>query len=1096
MSKRALLILLCWLTSITLAFGQEGASSEKRPAEAVQDENRSQAQKNGIEARLQEAWYLEVASGRYEEALEIYQQLLAEDHLDPVLRARTQLRLGITLRRLGRIEESRAVLQELVVRQRAEQEAPGSSERRVNLLEELKAAERAVEKLEEYLMADHPKRIRAVEQLEELRAKLGDVTPLTEAQLQAIQPIVQAAQEELTGGDAERNKLRQRVESLIVRLGHEDEATRKSAAGALKNIGPEVVPFVLEALQSGDYYVSVNAADVLVYYARSDDEILDVVLTALRSSDKIVQQALTSSLSRGSWPTETMVRMMEDESPDVRAVAVQLTRGLTPEARAETLLERLEDPEPKVRALAVRALMELTDDYEPFSAQLEDLAGDPDASVRLALAETAVRYHEKVDQQQLAGALLELLDDPSPEVVERAVAALQGIATDRDSSVVLTPQQAQRLLDELARLYETSNERSRGSIAYGLALLENDRSRDLLLRALEDPSRDVARAAAYSLSRRLDDRVVVERFVDLLGHPELGSSVGNPLTNALSEEAAAREVLIERLLELPGELMSRVVSAYPERSVEKVHEAIEESAQLSPSLLKDLMVVIYRQKLEQGTPAILQGLRSSDPEVVRAALSAAQALPSREMTDALAELLENYDDTNVIVRALQLASQLGVPELIESVGRWLDSGQSNIQRDAIRALRGIDDRRVLPFALDALSASDNTVSEIAARIVQRHHLGPEDFEALLERLPRIDDGAWRTISEVIRERATPRDAVRVAESLDEAPQWLQVGMLRLLASLEEPAVLPIVRPYAESADTAVRQWAQNVLLKIGEFEDLVALLDTRLYAKNNAIQALGRSDDPRAFDALLQVLREAPVGRNQALTAIQALEPFARPEAIPLLVSNAISAEPAKVHHQEKVGDRVVREWDEYVAVTTLASYPAELALDALAEILRKTDNPAVRKEALETLTRFSEPQARELIIEQIDSDVPSVRAAATEALGTFLDEDLLPRLVELLRHRLPEVREAAQRSIEKIRFYLDQKQFAERVVKGGEPSGELEELVNMLESPEASVRKAAAEALGRIGDRSALPALLKARKDSDEGVRRAVEAAIDSIVE
>lgn len=75
---------------------------------------------------------------------------------------------------------------------------------------------------------------------------------------------------------------------------------------------------------------------------------------------------------------------------------------------------------------------------------------------------------------------------------------------------------------------------------------------------------------------------------------------------------------------------------------------------------------------------------------------------------------------------------------------------------------------------------------------------------------------------------------------------------------------------------------------------------------------------------------------------------------------------------------------------------------------------------------RFQEPEAFKKVIEMTDrSKEPQLRLEAIAALGAFLDQSMLSRLVALLKDPDDSVRGAARKSIDQIRYYLEQEAFA-----------------------------------------------------------------------
>ncbi|MEQ8766955.1 MAG: HEAT repeat domain-containing protein [Planctomycetota bacterium] len=1054
------------------------------------------------EKRLQEAWYMEVANGRYEEALAIYEELLARPDLPLITRVQTRLRKAQTLKRLGRIEESRAIAEEIVRRYSLPTDPADleSLRRRAGDLRlSVEAKKLLLARNEKQVTQDHPLIAALRQKLAEASAEYQQVAHLVLStnEQSELARLVEAAQQELLGEDAEQATLHRKIESLIARLDSEDEATRVGAISALKRIGPEVIPLALEALRSGDYYTCEGAANVLVHYAHEDEAHRAVVLTALRQGDAIAQDALSRSFaSQIHWPIPIFREMLADDSAQVRRTALELlenSRDLRNER--EALYAALDDSAPEVRALAVRWLIQTAsgEDPQPLKERLPAIVSDPDPAVCRTFAQFAHNHFPPELMPEMVTAAIPLLRSDDRETARWTVAlmgrAIQPFWREGDDRLLprMTADQSGRLLDGLEHLLRTAGPDQRTGAVYALLIVENDRSRDLLFRSLEDPEDKVAEAAASALGKRLDEERVVKRMVEALDDPRLVDRVTRELQNNL-ERAAVKAAMLDRLFELPEDMLSRLVQRYPEESVQRTLKSLDAFDRASPRVQDQILVIIGNAQLESAAPTVIQALRSEDKKLVDRALWVVGRVPSPEFVAPVIELLKS-EDQEILIKAIHAASYLRAPELVEPLGKLAtESKETSARRDAIHELSRLEFPGRLPYAVRALTDEDGNVVNTAMNIINRSLSGRDSrpvIDLLLPLIGDIQSPGWNAVERVLR-GGNASDAIALASELAEAPPWKQKRILDLLPKLENPEVLPMVRPLTESTDRDVRQSAEYVLLELGTFEDIRSLVDTSFGV--NAIIAFGKAGDERAVPILLEQLQSSEGSR--AALVVNALEPFARASFVPALIDNALSERPAWESFKRTI-DGQERQWQELASVRTLVHYPAEEALAGLARILESDAREDVRAEVIETLTRFDEAPARQLILSQLDSDSATVRTKAIEALGTFLDADLLPMLVDLLRHRLPEVRQAAQQSIEKIRFYLDQKRYAEGVVNGT-PTGEAGELVRMLEHEEAAVRMAAAQALGRLHDPATLPALLKARKDRDENVRKAVEAALD----
>jgi HEAT repeat protein len=111
--------------------------------------------------------------------------------------------------------------------------------------------------------------------------------------------------------------------------------------------------------------------------------------------------------------------------------------------------------------------------------------------------------------------------------------------------------------------------------------------------------------------------------------------------------------------------------------------------------------------------------------------------------------------------------------------------------------------------------------------------------------------------------------------------------------------------------------------------------------------------------------------------------------------------------------------------------------------------------------------------VRALDAGVAELRMAAANALGELGEREAVPALIERFEDADPRVRARAARAAGEIG---DQRA--------------VDALSELLADPTAEVRREAAEALGRIGSRRALQALLGLYDDADERVRRIAVSA------
>ncbi|HSB08156.1 MAG TPA: HEAT repeat domain-containing protein [Blastocatellia bacterium] len=235
--------------------------------------------------------------------------------------------------------------------------------------------------------------------------------------------------------------------------------------------------------------------------------------------------------------------------------------------------------------------------------------------------------------------------------------------------------------------------------------------------------------------------------------------------------------------------------------------------------------------------------------------------------------------------------------------------------------------------------------------------------------------------------------------------------------------------------------------------------------------------------------------------------PPARSSRIPGITPQAASdsrSDVARWSAQLKSGD----EEERREAAMILSSIEGPAAVAALTDAL--TDkSPRVRAAAINALSeRDGESIARLLIARLAEDKDEFVRKSAGYALAKLRGAERTGALIEALNDKSPEVRGAAAvslgdhadaRAIAPLADALGDKSAFVRAqaaralgVNGISAAQAVSKLINLLNSdPDNEVKRQAATALGRIGDRAALEPLERARRDKDPYL---AQAALDAI--
>lgn len=197
-------------------------------------------------------------------------------------------------------------------------------------------------------------------------------------------------------------------------------------------------------------------------------------------------------------------------------------------------------------------------------------------------------------------------------------------------------------------------------------------------------------------------------------------------------------------------------------------------------------------------------------------------------------------------------------------------------------------------------------------------------------------------------------------------------------ALAKIADVRAVEPLIQSLkDEALRRFAANALGKIGDkraVEPLIqALNDENDFVRSSAAKALGNLGDKRAVEPLIQRLKgDRDQVRKEAEDALNKLgwRPFSESEEIYTHVA--------------------VQKWDELVKV-------GKLAVETLADVLKNSRSPDVRKNVAKTLGKIGERSAVLPLIHALKDEDWHVRANAAEALGRIADTQAVEPLIRLL---------------------------------------------------------------------------------------------------
>jgi len=177
-----------------------------------------------------------------------------------------------------------------------------------------------------------------------------------------------------------------------------------------------------------------------------------------------------------------------------------------------------------------------------------------------------------------------------------------------------------------------------------------------------------------------------------------------------------------------------------------------------------------------------------------------------------------------------------------------------------------------------------------------------------------------------------------------------------------------------------------------------------------------------------------------------------------------------------------IRPWDKLIdavrRTTELKNYNKNHILQKIPTFIQQAImglnslKAAEREEAIQSLAKTDHPAAHEAMIEALEHPLKELRIQMGLLLAEFQEPKAVPILIDTLHNKDNDIRTNAITALTKL----------------GLPA--VTGLHNVLYDSDRTVRLAAAQALGEIGDITAIPDLLKMLRDIDEDVRvNAVEA-------
>jgi HEAT repeat protein len=470
--------------------------------------------------------------------------------------------------------------------------------------------------------------------------------------------------------------------------------------------------------------------------------------------------------------------------------------------------------------------------------------------------------------------------------------------------------------------------------------------------------------------------------------------------------------------------------------------------------------VLGEVRAQRAFPLLVRALNDQDDEVRGKAATALGRLGDRRAIHHLLEHLLTDTAPFVRVRIAGTLGQFGGPEVIDRLVHALRDPAWWVRMRSVEALEQIGPAAEGPL-LVALDDSDATIRSRAAAALERLGVpdslvrmieGGENSAEASDMLVRLSAGAARELLVELMRHSSPAVREAVMTAVRRGRRGDLTGELMHAA--------------AHDAEPSLRSLALDTLRLIRSEQAvpvaMAALSDPDQQVRSAAIRLIGALGRRETADMLRERTRDPePSVRAAAARALGALgAAMAQPDFLTLLGD----PEPA------------VRE----AAILGAVDARLRALVPRIIELLGD-DDPDVRHAAAAAAGTLGDRASVPALVRAFSEAPPDLRETITIAV-TRLDVESTPALVDtLLRSQDSGSKIALARTIARLRS-----------------PGFVHVLAQLSEKPEAEVRSAAIEALGRcsrvVGAEDDIPRALVAGAlgDADENVRaRAVDAAV-----
>jgi HEAT repeat protein len=659
------------------------------------------------------------------------------------------------------------------------------------------------------------------------------------------------------------------LDGLTQAIDDLEDANREAALTALRQMGKDALPTLLQLLQDASWHRRRGAAWALGELR--DTAAVPMLVERLRDPEHLVRTAAATALGQIKDPAAIpmLVTALDDENWRTEKAASKALALIGKPAMSDLIaILKQKDAPTRRQTRAVDALAYIHDDAA--LAALLDATISRNVEIRMAAVEALLEQKNPAATKRL----IECLSDTSrprsskQRICDMAVSALLAIGTDEAIAAV--------------KNWRADEPPRRGSSS-------GREGKERLSRLI---SGGAPKGLPFDPVASLSDQDWMARRDAILGLATVSPSEALPhLLAAMSDEDSQVRMSAVNTLAIfkdHPQVIPTLVNALGDEDYLVSDAAKEALKKICAPPAPDLVNAIHNANLN---------IRAAAIEIL-GAIKDVGAVP--EIIDCITDIRKPWlSDQSISEIAARALESIGTPLALEAFRQWEQARPNQAAKRRVEI--GVDENHhdILGDILTNLHDEDWDVRQEAAKSLREYAQllrGSGDAEVIGRLVDVLKDEDWVARWAATEALAWIRDPspVKAMAALITDPVWtVRVAAIRSLAEIGNTTILDDVAAALNDSNNMVREAAAEALGNLGDLRAIsklvTALKDAEQFVRIAAIEALGKLKDARSVEVLMGAATDAdPVIRWFAAGSLGLI---ADPAAVPVLTALLEDAE-------------------------------------------------------------------------------------------------------------------------------------------------------------------------------------------------------------